>query len=356
MRQALKLAQRGIGNTSPNPIVGAIVVQRDGTVVGSGYHARAGAEHAETLALNQAGNRARGATLYVTLEPCAHQGKTPPCVDAIKAAGIARVVSALEDPDAQVRGRGYACLQEFGIEVVTGVEELEAARLNRMYLHHRKTGTPFVTLKMAQSLDGAVATREGERRQLTGNRATGLVRKLRYDHDAVMVGAGTIVVDDPQLTVRPFKPRAVPYTRIVVDARGRIPLNARVFKDQRRAKTIVATTDIMPPQTREALAAREITVLQCERDALGFVDLDDLMRRLGRQDVISILCEGGPTLAGSLLRSHLVNELVWFVAPLVIGGETRIPVVADGARDIPLEIVSIKKLGDDVLLTAQTKR
>jgi diaminohydroxyphosphoribosylaminopyrimidine deaminase / 5-amino-6-(5-phosphoribosylamino)uracil reductase len=353
MAQAIKLARLGAGNTSPNPLVGAVVASPQGEVVGVGHHERAGADHAEVVALRHAGGRARGATLYVTLEPCSHQGRTPPCVEAIKTAGITRVVSALEDPDPRVRGMGHKLLRSSGVEVTIGIQSQAAAVLNRMYLKHSETGRPFVTLKMAQSLNGVIATQPGERRQLSGKRAAKLVRSLRYEHDAVMVGVGTILIDDPQLTVRPFKNRAVPYLRVVVDARGRIPAKAKVLKDQMRSTTMVATTPLMPQTVRASLLQRGIKVLECAPTDDERVDLGDLLDKLGKQNILSILCEGGPTIAASLLARNQVDELVWLVAPLVLSGEQAVPAVHNVALDLGLHIVSLKKLGEDLLVTAR---
>jgi diaminohydroxyphosphoribosylaminopyrimidine deaminase / 5-amino-6-(5-phosphoribosylamino)uracil reductase len=355
MQLALELAQAGSGQTSPNPMVGAVVVDAGGAIVGRGNYEKAGAEHAEAIALREAGDRARGATLYVTLEPCSHHGRRSPCAEAIVAAGIARVVSAMEDPDSRVRGAGFARLRERGIAVEIGTGAEAAARLNRMYVHHRTTGRPFVTLKMAQSLDGAIVSRVGERRQLTGARAASYTRRVRYEHDAVMVGIGTVLVDDPLLTVRPSKPRAVPYTRIVVDARGRIPLKSKLTKDQQRARTIVATTDLMPEVTRTALAKRGVTILDCRRAGEDRLDLDDLLDKLARADIISVLCEGGPTLGASLLAGRFVNHVDWLVAPLLLGGGDAVHVIADFTRDVPLRLETVRRLGDDVLITAEVR-
>jgi len=225
--------------------------------------------------------------------------------------------------------------------------------LSRAYVHHRLTGTPFVTLKMAQSLDGTIVSHRGERRQLTGARAQRHTRLARYEHDAVMVGVGTVIVDDPLLTVRPIKPRAVPYVRIVVDAVGRIPLRAKVIKDQSRARTVVATTDQMPQPTRDELAKRGVTVLVCAKDGNDRVDLGDLLARLGRDGIISILCEGGPILGASLLTGRHVQAVDWLVAPLLLGGEDAVPVIADVTRDIPLVFSLVRRLGADVLITGE---
>ncbi len=352
MREALRLAHGSRGNTSPNPAVGAVVVDASGAVVGSGAHERAGADHAEVVALRQAGEKARGATLYVTLEPCLHHGRTPPCTEAIKAAGIARVVSALEDPDPRVKGAGHERLRALGMEVEVGAGAAQAAQINRMYLHHRRTGLPFVTLKMAQTLNGKIAARPGERRQLSGARAVKVVRAMRYEHDAVMVGAGTVVIDDPLLTVRPFKARAVPYTRIVVDARGRIPRTAKVLRDQKRFATIVATTDLMPAAVREDFEKMGVKVLICERSPEGGVQLEDLLRKLGTDGMLSILCEGGPTLAAALAAGKHVEEFAWLLAPRLLADMESVDVLK-GTMDVALEIDSMKHVGEDWLVTAK---
>ncbi|MBV8668246.1 MAG: bifunctional diaminohydroxyphosphoribosylaminopyrimidine deaminase/5-amino-6-(5-phosphoribosylamino)uracil reductase RibD [Candidatus Eremiobacteraeota bacterium] len=355
MELALELAKKGLAQTSPNPMVGAVVVAPGGEIVGRGYYERMGSEHAETVALRDAGDRARGATLYVTLEPCSHVTDTRPiaCADRVATAGIARVVAAMEDPDPRVRGGGFARLRAQDVAVEIGVLAEQASVLNRAFVHHRLTGTPFVTLKMAQSLDGTIVSHRGERRQLTGARAQRHTRLARYEHDAVMVGVGTVIVDDPLLTVRPRKPRAVPYRRIVVDAVGRIPLRAKVTKDQARAPTIVATTDQMPQPTRDELTKRGVTVLMCAKDGNDRVDLRDLLTRLGRDGIISILCEGGPILGASLLTGQHVQAVDWLVAPLLLGGQDAVPVIADVTRDIPLRLRLVRRLGDDVLITGE---
>ncbi|MDQ6824204.1 MAG: bifunctional diaminohydroxyphosphoribosylaminopyrimidine deaminase/5-amino-6-(5-phosphoribosylamino)uracil reductase RibD [Candidatus Eremiobacteraeota bacterium] len=353
MRDALKLAASALGQTSPNPMVGALVTSGD-EVIGRGFHSHAGADHAEVVALREAGERARGATLYITLEPCAHQGRTPPCVETILTAGPKRVVIAMEDPDERVRGKGIAALRAAGIDVEVGVAKKQAAHLNRMYAHQRQTGLPYVTLKMAQSLDGKIAAHPGDRLQLTGKQAQRLVRKLRFEHDAVMVGAGTVLADDPQLTVRPAKQRPVPYTRIVLDAHGRIPLRAKILRDQMRARTIFVTTASLPQHLSGELQRRNVTVMQCASDKDGLVDLKDAMRQLGALQILSILCEGGPTLAAALLRQGLVAELQWLIAPVVFGAQA-VSVVGDLDSAIFVDVDQLRRLGDDIALTAQVK-
>lgn len=357
MRRALALAARGTGNTSPNPMVGAVVVAPDGTLVGSGFHSRAGAQHAETEALAQAGDRARGATLYVTLEPCAHHGRTPPCADAIAAAGIRRVVAAMQDPDSHVNGRGLDRLRATGIDVTAGVLENEACELNAAYVHHRTTGMPLLALKMAQTKDGAVGASRTERRRLTGPLADAFVRELRMEYDAVMVGVDTVIVDDPQLTVRPPVQRAVEYLRVVVDSRGRIPLGSRLVQDRSQARTLVATTGEMPSNVRDRLTQAGVEILECARDERGRVDVRDLMRRLGERDVLSVLCEGGPTLAGSLVSAGLVDRFFWLIAPFTIGAGKKIPVLAlESKLALELDVDAVTQLGDDVLVSARPRR
>ena len=349
MRRALALAARGRGNTSPNPMVGAVVVDSDGRVVGEGYHERAGSPHAEVRALDRAGGSARGATLYVTLEPCHVQGRTPPCVDTIVSAGIKRVVIAMPDPDPSERGEGIAVLRRAGITVDVGVRAAEAQQLNRAYARHRSTGRPFLTLKMAQSLDGAIGERTGTRRRLTGDAAARHVRALRYEHDAVMVGVGTVEADDPQLTVRPHRRRAVPYARIVVDSAARLALDTKLVKDLTRASTIVAATDAANGDRIAALEAAGVRVLVCESDGRGRVLLSDLMRRLGDLPMLGVLCEGGPTLAGSLLADGLVDELHWIVAPLMLGTAATAPAVAGLTRSVAMTMTTVRTLGEDLL-------
>ena len=351
MRRALALAARATGDTSPNPLVGAVVV-REGRVAGEGYHRRAGGEHAEREALRRAGSRARGATLYVTLEPCVHRGRTPPCAGAIVAAGIARVVVAIEDPDTRVRGRGVRLLQRAGIDVEIGDGAAAAREQNRAYIKHRSTGSPFVTLKIAQSRDGFVTARKGERTPITGAAAARETRRERIENDVVMIGVDTAIVDDPELTVRPPHARVVPYIRVVVDSRGRIPLSSRIVRDQRVACTIVATTSAMPRAVRAALKRKRVQVLVCKNTRGGRVDLRDLLARLGRQGHLSVLCEAGPTLARALLTARCVDRILWFIAPTRLDG-TRPGFKPVEAPTAPrAHIVGVRRIGRDVLVSA----
>jgi len=356
MRKALALAARGAGSTSPNPMVGAIIAGADGAIVAEGYHERAGSPHAETMALERAGPEARGATLYVTLEPCDHQASTPPCTQAILQAGVARVVIAAVDDDERVRGAGIARLRAGGVQVDVGVLEAAARHLNRRYAHHRMTGRPFVTLKMAQSIDGAAAARPGERTQLTGAKAAAHVRRLRFEHDAVMIGVATAIVDDPRLTVRPFKQRAVPYVRIVADSSARLPSKSQLVKDQRKARTIVAVTDRAPKERVDDLARRGVQILTCAADASGLVDLRDLLRRLGSRGMLGVLCEGGPTLATTLLEADLVDELHWIVAPIAFGSGDAVPALRGFQKPVKFTIDDVRQLGEDALIVARPAR
>ena len=349
MRLALALARRGEGTTSPNPTVGAVVV-RDRTVIGQGFHERAGGPHAEVGALDEAGDRAAGATLYVTLEPCSHHGRTPPCADLILARGVCRVVCAMADPDPRVSGRGIERLRRAGVEVTVGVLEAEARRLNAFYVKHRTTGLPFVILKLAQSLDGRIATASGDSRWITGEAARGRAHLLRSRVDAVLVGVGTVLADDPLLTVRGVAGRDP--ARIVVDSALRTPASARVLGPGR---AIVATTEGADEGRARKLRERGAEVWRLP-SAEGRVDLRALMAELGRQGFLSVMVEGGAAVAASALKAGLVDQAQVFIAPRVIGaglgaiGDLRVEKVAEGLR---LTDVEIERVGDDLLYMAR---
>jgi diaminohydroxyphosphoribosylaminopyrimidine deaminase/5-amino-6-(5-phosphoribosylamino)uracil reductase len=349
MRLALTLARRGEGTTSPNPMVGALVV-RDGAVIGQGFHERAGGPHAEVGALDGAGDRAAGATLYVTLEPCSHHGRTPPCADLVLARGVCRVVCAMPDPDPRVSGRGIERLRGAGVEVTVGVLEAEARRLNAFYVKHRATGLPFVILKLAQSLDGRIATASGDSRWITGEAARGRAHLLRSRVDAVLVGVGTVIADDPLLTVRGVAGRDP--ARIVVDSALRTPASARLFGPGR---AIVATTEAADESRAQRLRERGAEVWRLP-SAGGRVDLRALMAELGRQGFLSVMIEGGAAVAASALRGGLVDRAQVFIAPRVIGaglgavGDLGIEKVSEGLR---LTDVEVERVGDDLLYTAR---
>ena len=329
MREALDLARRGVGTTSPNPMVGAIVVGGGGAL-GRGYHARAGSPHAEVLALEEAGAAAHGATLYVTLEPCAHWGRTPPCAEAIIAAGIRRVVAAMEDPDPRVRGRGLRRLSEAGIETSVGAAAAEARRLNEAYVKHRTTGLPFVTAKWAMSLDGRIATRTGDARWISGTASRALVHQLRAASDAILVGIGTVLRDDPQLTARDLSAgHRIDHqpTRIVLDSTLRIPPNARAL-GRDGTRVIVATTTRSRAEARRVLEGLGAEVIVVDGPA-GRVDLRGLCAELARRGIMSLLIEGGGTVHGACIAAGLVDKVLAFVAPVILGGPAPSPV--DGA-------------------------
>lgn len=360
MAMALELARRGLGSTWPNPMVGAVVV-RAGEIVGSGYHHGPGLPHAEALALAQAGERARGATLYVTLEPCSHTGKrTPPCTGAIIAAGIARVVSAMDDPNPKVDGDGHRALARAGIGVTTHVMEKEASQLNEVYAKYMTTGLPFCTLKLAMSLDGRIALADGASRGLSGDETLKLVHAMRLGHEAIMVGSGTVIADDPELTVRlADNPDQRQPTRFILDGRLAVPLTARVF-DQSSAKTVVVATAAADPAKKAELEKREVEVWTAKGDDQGLVDLADLLRTMGLHEYINVLVEGGSRVAASFLRAGLVDKAAFCYSPRLIGGD-GVPAVAalgigDLGKTLGLRDLQARRIGDDLLVEGYLSR
>lgn len=353
MARALGLAERGRGRVEPNPLVGAVVV-RDGHIVGEGYHDHFGGLHAEVAAIADAGDACRGATLYVTLEPCTHHGKTPPCVEAVLRAGFARVVVAMIDPDPRSEGRGIAQLRGAGVEVELGLLEAEARRLNAPFVKLNTRGLPFVTAKWAMSLDGKTATATGESRWISSTPSRQLVHTLRGQVDAVLIGSRTALVDDPRLTARPPGPRTA--VRIVADSRARLPLGSRLVKSVGDAPLLVATTPAAPPERRADLeaAGAEVLVLPAED---GRVPIAALMEELGRRRMTHVLIEGGGTLCASALRSGVVDRLWVFVAPKIIGGEgTPTPVGGEGATAMAEALCAaqwrVERVGDDAFIEA----
>jgi diaminohydroxyphosphoribosylaminopyrimidine deaminase/5-amino-6-(5-phosphoribosylamino)uracil reductase len=357
LERALGLAERGRGLTSPNPLVGAVVVA-GGRIRGEGFHEGPGRPHAEIVALEEAGDDARGATLYTTLEPCDHFGRTPPCTQTIARAGVARVVSAMGDPNPIVDGRGFAALTTVGIEVRTGVLAQEATRLNEAYVKHVRTGLPFVTWKMAASLDGKVASRDGTSRWITGEAARADVHRLRAAADAILVGAGTALVDDPSLTVRDPGYRGRPPLRVLADARGRVPEMGDLFDGA--APTMVATTSLAPRGRTEAWRARGAEVVEYEPEG-GGVPLPQLLSDLGKRGVQGVLLEGGPTLAWSMVEDRAVDKVVVYLAPKLIGGQDA-PGVLGGrgfapiAQAMQLSVASFDRVGEDLKVEAHVHR
>ncbi|HEU0216689.1 MAG TPA: bifunctional diaminohydroxyphosphoribosylaminopyrimidine deaminase/5-amino-6-(5-phosphoribosylamino)uracil reductase RibD [Stellaceae bacterium] len=354
MRAALALARRGLGTTWPNPAVGCVIV-KDGRVLGRGWTQRGGRPHAETEALARAGAAARGATAYVSLEPCSHHGKTPPCAEALITAGIARVVSAVEDPDPRVSGRGLARLREAGIAVDTGVCETEAAELNAGFFTRVRHGRPLVTLKLATSLDGRIATASGESRWITGPAARERTHLLRATHDAVLVGTGTALADDPELTCRlPGLEDRSP-GRIVLDRQLRLPATMRLFSNTGQAPAWVITHASSDPARRAELAGHGVKMIAAKTDDAGKIDLSALLRQLGDEGLTRLLVEGGGQVAAALLRQGLVDRLVWMRAPLTIGGDGLPAVAVLGLERLAaaprFTLVSSETAGGDVIDT-----
>ena len=353
MGSALALARRALGTVAPNPAVGCVLV-RDGRVVGRGWTQPGGRPHAETEALGRAGGLARGATAYVTLEPCSHWGRTPPCADALTAAGVARVVAAVEDPDPRVSGGGLARLRAGGIEVASGVCADEAAEVNEGFFRRVREGRPLATLKLATTLDGRLATATGESQWITGPPARERVHALRATHDAVMIGSNTVLADDPMLTCRlPGLADRSP-VRIVVDSRLRIPLTARLVADARRVPTWIVTLRGGDAPRREAFLACGVELIEVDA-AAGGVDLAAAMQALGARGLTRVLVEGGAVLAATLLRADLVDRIAWFRAPSLIGGD-GLPAVSgfglERLADAPRFVrAAIERVGDDVLET-----
>lgn len=317
MRFALQLAESAQGQTGINPVVGAVVV-KDGRIVGTGTHLRRGGPHAEVYALDMAGGEAEGATVYVTLEPCSHHGKTPPCADRLIQEKVARVVIAATDPNPNVAGRGIARLRENGIEVVTGVLEQESRRLNEHFEHYIRTRTPFVTLKSAMTLDGKIASRTGDSKWISNEKARAHVHALRHQHQGIMVGIGTVLADDPQLNTRLPVPGIDP-VRIIVDARLELPVNAKVLQQASETSVYVLTTEQASSEQAIMLEQRGASILRCGSGPR--VDLKQAMRKLGELEISSVLLEGGGKLNGAMLEAGLVNKVILFAAPLILGGQ-----------------------------------
>jgi diaminohydroxyphosphoribosylaminopyrimidine deaminase/5-amino-6-(5-phosphoribosylamino)uracil reductase len=367
MKLALRLAARGAGWVSPNPMVGAVAV-KDGVIVGKGWHRRLGAAHAEVEALRRAGEAARGADLYVTLEPCNHQGRTPPCTESVLAAGVRRVIIASRDPNPQVAGGGAEYLQSRGVQVVAGVLEAEARRLNEAWFHWVNTGRPWVLAKAACSLDGKIATAGGESQWLTGPLARVYGHRLRHQVDAILVGINTVLADDPQLTTRlpgrkteNRKPktenRSKDPIRVVLDSKLRIPLTAKLLHLESAAPTWVATTAAAPPeQVREVeRLGGEVLVLP---ENAGRVSLEALLQILGQRQVQSLLVEGGAEVLGSFFDQDLVRMFHFFYAPKILGGRSAPGVL--GGRGVArlleahqAQDLRIRRLGPDVLISGR---
>ncbi len=359
MRQALRLAAKGRGFTSPNPMVGAVVV-RQGEVIGRGYHKRVGGPHAEINALRDAGDQARGATLYVTLEPCNHQGRTPPCTQAILDTGIAHVVIGMSDPNLQVAGGGAQHLRTMGVEVTAGVIETECRRLNQAFIKHVTTGLPLVTIKAATTLDGRIATRTGDARWISNERSRRYVHRLRCDLDAILVGIGTALGDDPLLTARVAGKRCRQPVRVVLDSHLRLPLTSQLVKTAAQSPVWAAGREDASPRRRQALTDAGVNVLALPAGPSG-IDLAALLRELGRCGFNSVLVEGGARIIGAFMEQDLGDEFYFFYAPKILGDPQGVPLVSGSPRQrmadaVPVYDLRVRRFGEDVLLSGRFRK
>jgi diaminohydroxyphosphoribosylaminopyrimidine deaminase / 5-amino-6-(5-phosphoribosylamino)uracil reductase len=358
MAIALRLAEKARGRTSPNPMVGAVVV-KNGRVISRGWHKKAGEPHAEAIALAKAGAAARGATLYVTLEPCSHSNKrTPPCTPFVIKSGVKRVVIAMIDPNPKVSGGGIKAIRKAGIEVVTGVLGAEARLLNEAFIKHVTKNVPFVTLKIAQTLDGKIATAKGESKWITGQEARGEGHKLRNWNDAILVGINTVLKDDPSLTTRIVGGRDP--IRVVVDSKLRIPVKARVLTRRSAESTIIATLAGAPKAKIKRLEAIGAEVLLV-KGTKGRVDLRDLMRKLGKMDIQSVLIEGGAEINASSLNAGIVDKVVQFVAPMLMTGKDSLCSIGGASprklvQAIRLAGVTARFVGKDLMVEGYIKK
>jgi diaminohydroxyphosphoribosylaminopyrimidine deaminase/5-amino-6-(5-phosphoribosylamino)uracil reductase len=354
MKQALRLARKGLGRTSPNPAVGAVIV-RGGRIVASGFHKRAGDHHAEIAALLHLGGKAEeGDVLYVTLEPCNHHGRTPPCTEAILRSGIRKVAVGMRDPNRHVQGGGCELLAEKGIEVITGILEEECRRLNEAFVKFVTTGLPFVVAKTAMTMDGWTATSSGHSQWVTNEKSRDYVHHLRDELDAVMVGIGTIVFDDPLLTTRLKNRKGRDPLRIILDTDLRISKHAKVLHQASSAVTVIVAADDVPPEKVDAVMGEGVSVLPCPRKE-GKLDLKWLMKKLGTLSVTSILVEGGATLMGALFRERLIDKCYLFKALRLLGGSDGIPMALGPGRTrmdqaLFLRNTKVMRFGDDLLV------
>lgn len=354
MSRALRLARRAQGQTSPNPLVGAVVV-RAGRVVGQGYHRRAGWPHAEIEALRQAGARARGSTLYVSLEPCNHHGRTPPCCDAILGAGVSRVVAAMRDPNPRTNGRGLSRLRRAGVRVRLGVLEHEARRMNEPFAKAMRTRLPMVIAKVGQSLDGKIATARGQSRWITSAAARRYGHRLRAQTDAILVGINTVLADDPLLNVRGARQRRGRPVKVIVDSHLRLPPRARCLSKASPAPTLIAT--LRRPTSRNTALTRHGADILTLRSSGDRVPLRALCRALAQRGIQSLLIEGGGEVLASALKERLVDRIVWCIAPVLIGGRTA-PGSVGGqgiarlTQAVRLREVSVRRMGTDLCVEA----
>jgi len=354
MRAALALARRSLGRTWPNPAVGCVIV-KDGAIIGRGRTQDGGRPHAEVDALKQAGEAARGAIVYVTLEPCSHFGRSPPCADALVDAGVAKVVSAMEDPNPPVNGRGHARLQDAGIVVEVGEGAREAAEINAGFLMRMLTGRPLFHLKLATSLDGRIATAAGESKWITSEAARADGQRLRATHEAILVGANTVEIDDPELTCRlPGLERCSPI-RIVLDSKARLSPGSKLALTANKTPVWLLCTEDAPAQAREDLRAKGIEVIAVASDAQGRVDVRSAAAELGNRQLNRVLVEGGGEIAAAFLKAHLVDRVTSYQAGLLMGGDSRSAVAPLGLEKLGsaprFALVSSRSLGGDMVET-----
>ncbi|KPJ78661.1 MAG: hypothetical protein AMJ54_02535 [Deltaproteobacteria bacterium SG8_13] len=353
MNRALELASRGQGSASPNPMVGAVVVNA-GRIVGEGYHEAAGRAHAEVNAIDAAGSAAAGGTLYVTLEPCNHAGRTPPCTEKILAAGIRRVVVAMADPNPHVRGGGMDLLRKQGVEIAAGVQESRARRLNEAFIKYITTGVPFVVVKCAATLDGWIATRSGDSKWVSGERSRDYVHRLRHAMDAILVGIETVERDDPQLTVRLNDVEGIHPRRIILDTHLRISDHSRVLRSEDGGDTIVVTGPSVDNERIKKVAGRGVRVLPApvKNDR---IDMHALMPLLGRMQITSLLIEGGGAVISSALQDRVADKVLFFYAPKILGGDDGVPICRGSGPDAMKDCIAVKdievhRFDDDVMI------
>lgn len=343
LRRALELAREGRGRTSPNPMVGAVLV-RGGEVVGSGYHTYADRKHAEIVALEEAGEKARGATLFINLEPCSHQGRTGPCADELIRAGVARVVAAMQDPNPAVSGAGFGKLRAAGVEVeVAGEFTAEAEKLNEAFAHFMRTGRPLVTLKTALTLDGKIAAPDDNEGWITSERARAHVQQLRHEHDAIITGIGTVLADDCLLTDRTGLPRSRPFQRVVLDSRLRLPLESRIARSAREGDLAVVGTSAAPAERRRALEERGIQVLIFDGPG-GRADIRSAIEWLGGRKMLSVMIEAGSKVNWSALEAGVVDKVFFYYGPKILGGTQSLPMAGGIGRRRRVDAIPVRNV------------
>jgi len=359
MKRALDLAKLGEGYTSPNPLVGAVIV-KNGKIIGEGYHEKYGENHAEVNAFLNAKEDVKGAEMYVTLEPCSHQGKTPPCADRIVKEGIKRVFIGMKDPNPLVAGRGVEILEKNGIEVKYGILEKEAVELNEIFIKYITENKPFCILKTAMSLDGKIATSSGDSKWISNKKSRKYVHQLRHKVSGIMIGIGTLLADNPRLTTRLEDKKGKDPHRIIVDTEGKIPLDSKILNLQSNSKTIIATTEKISPEKIEGLKGKnvELVISPLKNNK---VDLDYLFDYLAKMKIDSILVEGGSTLNESLIKAKLVDKVITFIAPKIIGGsDAKTPVEGKGFKymkdAVLLKDITTKFFDEDIMISGYIRK